>query len=165
MHRRGVIRSAVGAAITGAAMAGSWSVRARTPLNMSKIELFRQIIDRGFNRGDLSVADEVCAPNLVEHQYLTPPDLKGPDILKAQISAARAEMQGLHLEIADHAEAGSKLWARMRGTGVDPRSGRSISIDVFDVCRFEGAKLVEHWGAPDRFALLHQAGALPPRPA
>jgi SAM domain (Sterile alpha motif) len=25
-------------------------------------------------------------------------------------------------------------------------------------------KLVEHWGLPDRFALLHQIGALPPPP-
>lgn len=74
-------------------------------------------------------------------------------------------MQGLHLEIEDFVEAGPKLWVRMRGTGVDPRSGRKISMDVFDVCRFEGGKLVEHWGVPDRFALLHQAGALPPRPA
>jgi predicted ester cyclase len=52
----------------------------------------------------------------------------------------------------------------MRGTGVDPRSGRKISMEVFDLCRFEGGKLVEHWGVPDRFALLHQAGALAPRP-
>jgi hypothetical protein len=27
----------------------------------TKLDLFGQIIDHGFNRGDLSVADEVCA--------------------------------------------------------------------------------------------------------
>jgi predicted ester cyclase len=53
----------------------------------------------------------------------------------------------------------------MRGTGSDPRSGKSIVIDVIDICRFEDEKLAEHWGVPDRFALMHQAGALPPRPA
>jgi len=57
------------------------------------------------------------------------------------------------------------VWVRMRGRGSDPRSGKSIAIDVIDVCRFEDGKLVEHWGVPDRFALMHQAGALPPRPA
>ena len=132
---------------------------------MSHIDLFRTIIDRGFNRGDVSVADEICAPDLIEHQYLTPPNLRGPEILKFQISAARAEVRGLHLEIEDYVDAGPKIWARMRGTGFDPRSGRNITMQVFDVCRFEDGKLVEHWGVPDRFALLHQAGAVPPRPA
>jgi predicted ester cyclase len=33
-----------------------------------------------------------------------------------------------------------------------------------DICRFVDGKLVEHWGVPDRFALLHQIGALPPPP-
>jgi hypothetical protein len=36
-------------------------------------------------------------------------------------------------------------------------------MTVIDICRFENGKLVEHWGVPDRFAMLHQAGALPPR--
>ena len=40
---------------------------------MSKnIELFRLLIERGFNQGDLSVADEICAQVLAEHEYLAP---------------------------------------------------------------------------------------------
>jgi hypothetical protein len=54
------------------------------------VELFRMIIERGFNKGDLSVADEVCSPTLIEHQYLAKPHLPGPAILKDQIEAARA---------------------------------------------------------------------------
>jgi predicted ester cyclase len=42
------------------------------------------------------------------------------------------------------------------------RSGKPVDFCVFDVCRFKDARLVEHWGVPDRFALLHQAGARPP---
>ena len=132
---------------------------------MSNIELFRKIIDRGFNAGDLSVADEVCSPQLIEREYLVPPHLNGADILKFQIETARKEMQGLRLMIEDHVESGQKVWVRMRGTGTDPRSSRTIGMDVIDICRFESGKLVEHWGVPDRFALLHQSGALPPRPA
>jgi predicted ester cyclase len=30
-----------------------------------------------------------------------------------------------------------------------------------DVCRFEGGRIVEHWGVPDRFAQLAQLGLLP----
>ena len=32
-------------------------------------------------------------------------------------------------------------------------------------CRFENGKIVEHWGVPDRFALLHQLGLLPLPPS
>jgi predicted ester cyclase len=58
---------------------------------------------------------------------------------------------------------GDKIWARSICTGTDPRSGKAVSMTVIDICRFENGKLVEHWGVPDRFAMLHQAGALPPR--
>jgi predicted SnoaL-like aldol condensation-catalyzing enzyme len=132
---------------------------------MEKIDLFRQIIDRGFNQGDLAVADELCAPTLIEHEYLVPPHLRGAEILKFQIQAARHELRYLTLAIEDFVEHEDKVWVRLRGTGSDPRSGKSVAMDVIDICRFHDGKLVEHWGVPDRFALLHQAGALPPRPA
>jgi predicted SnoaL-like aldol condensation-catalyzing enzyme len=130
----------------------------------SHIDLFRQIIERGFNQGDLSVADEICAPDLVEHEYLARLDAPGAGILKHQIQDARASVQGLTLRIEDYVETGDRIWARMRATGTEPRSGKAIAFDVFDLCRFKDGKLVEHWGVPDRFALLHQAGALPPPP-
>jgi len=40
-----------------------------------------------------------------------------------------------------------------------------VTLTVFDLCRFEDGRIAEHWGVPDRFALLHQIGALPPRPS
>jgi predicted ester cyclase len=67
------------------------------------------------------------------------------------------------LVIEELVEAGDKIWARMTATG-KARNGKKIRMHVFDICRFENEKLVEHWGVPDRFALLHQAGLLPPRP-
>ena len=129
------------------------------------VELFRLIVDRGFNQGDLSVADEVCARKFVEHQYLLPTDLPGPDILKIEIQAARREIHGLALAIEDIVSDGDKVWARMVARGSDPRSGKSITMNVMDVCRFENGLMVEHWGIPDRFALLHQIGLLPKPPA
>jgi predicted ester cyclase len=128
----------------------------------TNVRLFNAIIDRGFNQGDLSVADEVCAAKLSEHEYLAKTDVPGPEILKDQIQTARSSINGLTLTVEDLVENGDKVWARSRCTGTDPRSGKSISIAVIDVCRFENDKLVEHWGVPDRFAMLHQIGALSP---
>ena len=128
------------------------------------VQLFRKIIDRGFCQGDLSVADEICATTLLEHEYLAKTDVPGPEILKDQIRDARSSIRDLVLTVEDIVESGETVWARSRATGSDPRSGKPVAIDVVDICRFENGKLVEHWGVPDRFALLHQIGALPPKP-
>lgn len=45
---------------------------------LSNLELFKSIVERGFSQGDLTVADEVCAKRLVEHEYLARTDLPGP---------------------------------------------------------------------------------------
>jgi len=128
------------------------------------IRLFKEIIERGFNRGDLSVADEVCSERLVEHEYLSKTDVPGPEILKDQIQTARRNITGLSLKLEDYVESGDTVWGRSIGTGTHSRSGKTVSFTVIDICRFEKGKLVEHWGVPDRFALLHQIGALPPPP-
>ena len=130
----------------------------------ANVERFKAIIECGFSKGDLTVADEVCAEKLIEHQYLTPADLPGPQILKSQIEDARRSIKDLKLTIEAIVEAGDTVWARCKATGVDPRSGKPVTIDVMDICRFADGKLIEHWGVPDRFALLHQIGALPPPP-
>ena len=127
----------------------------------SNLEIFKSIIERGFSRGDLSVADEVCADRLLEHEYLAMTDLTGPGILKSQIENARGNIKGLRLALEAFVETEDTVWARCRATGTDPRSGKPVAIDVLDICRFSHGKLVEHWGVPDRFALLHQIGMLP----
>lgn len=47
-------------------------------MSMSNVELFRLVIEREFNKGDLSVADEICAEKFSEHEYLAPTDVPGP---------------------------------------------------------------------------------------
>jgi ketosteroid isomerase-like protein len=127
-------------------------------------ELFTAIIDRGFNQGDLSVADEVCSSDLIEHEYLAPEGVPGPEVLKGQITDARQSVSGLVLTIEDLVERGDHVWARMRAAGREARTGREVAFFIVDICRFVDGRLVEHWGVPDRFALLHQAGLLGPPP-
>jgi len=130
----------------------------------TNLERFKAIVERGFSQGDLTVADEVCATKLIEHEYLSKTGIPGPQILKAQIEDARHSIKELKLTIEAMVETGDTVWARSKATGFDPRSGKPVTIDVIDICRFADGKLVEHWGVPDRFALLHQIGALPPPP-
>src|SRR4030095_1232506 len=107
-----------------------------------------------------------CMPATVEeHQYGLPSTLTG---LKEHIAMLRRGIPDLELTIDERIVSGDKVWARMtaRGTHTGPFMGRaptgkSFTICVIDVVRFESGKIVEHWGVPDRFALLHQLGVLP----
>jgi len=127
----------------------------------NNIELVRLLIERGYNQGDLSVADEICAVEFTEHEYLSPVALSGPEIIKNQIREARSHLAGLRTTIEDIAANGDKVWVQLVLRGIDLRSGREIAMSEIDVCRFQNGKMVEHWGIPDRFAMLHQLGRIP----
>ena len=51
-----------------------------------------------------------------------------------------------------------------RGTNTGPFFGppsrRPVEITVIDIARIVDGRIVEHWGVPDRFALLAQTGVL-----
>lgn len=132
---------------------------------MTDADALRQVIEKGFGQGDLSVADSFAAPTVREHEYGAPPAASGPDLMRAMIREARAAVPDLVMSVEDMAVDGDKVWARSVGRGTDPRTGRAVTLTVFDLCRFEDGRIVEHWGVPDRFALLHQAGLLPEAPA
>ncbi len=126
--------------------------------------LFRRIIEEGFNQGNLAVADEVLSPHIAEHQAGMG---AGPEGLKGAITYLRSVFPDFRLTIEDTVTAGDTIWVRMRARGTQqgphlglPPTGKPIDIYVIDICRFEGGKMVEHWGVPDRLALLEQLGFL-----
>jgi predicted ester cyclase len=126
----------------------------------NNVEALHQVIERGFGGGDLSVADEFAGDTTVEHEYAAPDVRSGVHLLKAMIKEAREYMPDLTMTVEDMVVDGDKVWARSVGRGTDARTGQAVTFTVFDLCRFTDGRIVEHWGVPDRFALLHQAGLL-----
>ena len=129
------------------------------------IEVFRRVIDEGFNKGNFDALNECFPPTYTEHQFDLPPTLEE---LKGSIRYLRDTFAPFSLTIEDIVADGDKVWARLTGRGTDskrmmgrPPTGRSFAITVIDVCRFEHGKIVEHWGVPDRFHQLAQLGLLP----
>ena len=63
-------------------------------------------------------------------------------------------------------QTGDTIWVRVRARGTatgpffGPPSGRSVDITVVGIARVVDGRIVEHWGVPDRFALLAQTGVL-----
>lgn len=129
--------------------------------------VMRRMFDEGFATGDGSVVDELCSPDLVEHQF----GLAGPqdEVLQHVKDAMREVKQAvpdIRFSIEDWVERGDTIWVRVhaRGTATGPffgpPSGRPVEFTVIDVARVVDGRIVEHWGVPDRFAMLAQTGLL-----
>ncbi len=126
-----------------------------------------RIFDEGFATGDEAVVDEVCSPDLVEHQFgLAGVGAEAIEHLKAAIRDVHATVPDMAFTIEDYVEQGDRIWVRARGRGTatgpffGPPSGRPVDMTVFDCARIVNGRIVEHWGVPDRFALLAQTGVL-----
>jgi predicted ester cyclase len=125
---------------------------------------FRQVIEEAFNQGNYTVLAELFNPDFVEHQFGLHPTIEG---LQGDIQFLRTAFPDFKLTIEDMLAQGDKVWVRMtaRGTNLGgfmgPPNGKSFEVTVFDQCCFKDGKIVEHWGSPDRFALLAQLGLLP----
>lgn len=129
--------------------------------------VLHRIFAEGFATGETAVVDELCSPDLVEHQFgLAGQGARALDNLKAAIRDVHRAIPDFSFEIEDATEADDTIWARVRVTGTatgpffGPPSGRPVDITVIDVARVVDGRIVEHWGVPDRFALLAQTGVL-----
>jgi hypothetical protein len=136
-------------------------VGATSRVVMDDASALREVIDRGVGGGDLSVADRVGGPTIIEHEYVAPEPACGTE-MRAQIEVARGEMVDLTLTAEDMGVDGDEVWARSAGQGRDPRTGQELTITVLDLCRFEKDGSSSTRGCPIS-ALLHQLGARPPR--
>jgi predicted ester cyclase len=130
-------------------------------------DLIRRIFEEGFAAGDASVVDQVCSPDLVEHQFgLAGTGAQARENLKAAIRDVHRAIPDMSYSIEDCAGHGDTIWVRVRVRGtatgpfLGPASNKPVDITVFDQARVAGGLIAEHWGVPDRFALLAQTGLL-----
>jgi predicted ester cyclase len=132
-------------------------------------QVFRRVIEEGYNMGNLAALDALFALNFVEHQDgFVPPNVEG---VKGNIVSLRAAFPNLKLTIEEMIVNGDKTWARITARGThqglfmgQPPTGKSFAITVIDVCRFENGKIAEHWGVADRIGVMAQLGLLRPPP-
>ena len=129
--------------------------------------VLQRIFEEGFATGNDAIVDEVCSPDLVEHQFGTAG--RGAEAIahvKAAIRDVHAAMPDLRFTIEDSVETGDVIWVRVRGQGTatgpffGPPSGQPVAFTVIDICRIADGRIAEHWGVPDRFAVLAQTGVL-----
>lgn len=131
------------------------------------VRLVERVLVEAFAGGRTKVIAELSSPDLVEHQF-------GMQAVGAEaVARARLAARQVHemapdvtYTIEDWAQHDDVTWVRAIGRGTQtgpllgPPSGRPFEITVIDVVRVRDGLIAEHWGVPDRFALLSQTGAL-----
>ncbi|MEO5653265.1 MAG: ester cyclase [Marmoricola sp.] len=133
----------------------------------TSLEVMHRMFDEGFSTGNDAIVDELCSPDLVEHQFgLAGVGAEAIAHVKAAIRDVHAAVPDMRFTIEDSVVEGDHVWVRVRGRGTNSGpffgapSGRPVDITVFDQARVVDGRIVEHWGVPDRFALLAQTGVL-----
>ena len=132
------------------------------------LELLTRLVQEGFGQGRLEVVDEVLSPDFVENQFgLQGYGEQAVANVKAAIVDLRAMMPDIAFTIEDSVTDGDSAWVRMKARGTNsgalfgrPATGQAVTVSVFDWVRVRDGRIVEHWGVPDRFAMLAQVGIL-----
>jgi predicted ester cyclase len=131
------------------------------------LEVMRRMFDEGFATGNGDVVDELCSPDLVDHQFgLAGQGEEARDHVRAAIRDVHSAFPDVRFTIEDSVVQGDRVWVRVRGRGTatgpyfGPPSGRPVDFTVIDIARIHDGQIVEHWGVPDRFAVLAQTGLL-----
>jgi predicted ester cyclase len=130
-------------------------------------EVLERILHEGFAAGNDAIVDEVCAPDLIEHQFgLAGRGDQAREQVKAAIRQVHELMPDIEYTLEESVVVDDVVWARGRARGTatgsffGPPSNAPIEIALFEVARVVNGQIVEHWGCPDRFALLAQTGGL-----
>ncbi len=136
--------------------------------------IVRRLTEEGFGRGDLSVVDELVAPDYAYHGVSgEDPQKRDREWVKRIIRQLHEAIPDLTISIADTFAEGDRVVTRFvqRGTlqsdlpwgphsTVLKATGRPVEFGGIAISRVVGGKVVEDWEVMDFPRLWSQLGAL-----
>ena len=130
--------------------------------------LFRRVIDELWNGKDLTVADELFAPNAPVNIPIAPDLPSGPEGAKALVSMFQTAFPDLRLTVDRVHTANGRVAGRLfhEGTHNGPfldvaGSGNTVDYTMIALFRLENGKIAESWYELDSLRILQQIGAMP----
>ncbi len=128
---------------------------------------FERVWIDGLNRGDLSVADSVFAPNSVIHMAGSPEPNLSLSGFKQMVGGLLAAFPDIRLTIEDQVVTADKVATRWTAVGThtgplgDTKpTGRRIRIAGLILDHVSGDRVLERWEQWDQAGMLHQLGLL-----
>ena len=129
--------------------------------------IVRRWVEEGWNKGNLTVIDQLYTPNFVQHEP-PPATVNSSEALKHYVSTYLAAFPDLHFSIDDLVAEGNKVVWRFTASGTHknpfmsiPPSGKSATITGMVIFRLENSRIAETWVNIDALGLLQQLGAIP----
>ena len=125
-------------------------------------EIVRKWIDEGFSRGQVDLADELLADDIVNHTA-QPGQAPGREGVKKAVVALRSAFPDLTIRIADVISQGDSVAVRdeICGThnavynGVQP-TGRKVTVGRLSFYKLKDGKISEAWSQLDMAGLMRQ---------
>jgi predicted ester cyclase len=129
---------------------------------------FRRMYEEGFNQGVLHVADELIAPECINHEAPPGANNRGPESLRMVITMLRAAFPDLRFAIEELIAEGDIVAGRLTMTGTHqgslmgmPPTGRAVRQNHMHFVRLRNGKAIEHWGVRDDVGMMRQLGTFP----
>jgi steroid delta-isomerase-like uncharacterized protein len=130
--------------------------------------IVRRLIEEVWNKGNLSLVDELFAPTYEHHDASSPDFGRGPESEKKRATLYRTAFPDIRLTIEDMIAEGETVMTRWscRGThkgdlsGIAP-TGKQITISGVTVARLANGKMAEGWVNWDALGLMQQLGVVP----
>jgi steroid delta-isomerase-like uncharacterized protein len=128
--------------------------------------LVRLYIEEAWNKGNVSVIDDLMSENYTRHVSGCPAPLTRESHKKRILQIHRA-LPDVTMTIEDMVADEDRVASRvtLRGTQRDtfmgiPATGRQVTVTGIDIARVVDGKVVEHWAEMDTLGLIKQLGAL-----
>jgi len=127
----------------------------------------RDYVERIWNRKELDALDELASADYRRHLGPSEPSIDRA-AQKLRLQSLQRALPDVHFSIDDLIAEGDRVVFRVtvratqRGDmfGV-AATGKAVAFSAIDILRFEGGRIVEHWGFGDSAALLRQLGKIP----
>lgn len=130
------------------------------------MDLVRRFIAEIVNRGNLSIVDDLVAPDYAYHG--SGMEVRGPDGIKGVFAMLRGAFPDWEETTDDLIAEGDRVVFRVTGRGTHqdeffgiPATGKQVTMAGIDVVRVDAGKMAEHWAIFDQLGLFQQLGAIP----
>jgi predicted ester cyclase len=140
-----------------------------TKLAANKLIGWRVLVEL-WGEGRLAVADELYAPDYVDHVGRGPEASRviGPEGIKQAVTLFRTALPNLHYTVEAQLAEDELVLSRFSATGTQTGeylgkapTGRQVTYTGMDLNRILNGKIVESWVNYDALALLQQLGLVP----
>jgi len=132
----------------------------------NNLNIIRQVVEKGLGDADMDTIDRLVHADVIEHQFGRP---SGREALKKSIRSIVDGFSDRKYTLERYSIESDIVWVHYIFSGVhtgvfagyEP-TDKKIAIHVMDIVKIQDDQIIEHWGIPDRFALLSQIGVIQP---